>query len=78
MKQNHGKIVKQILIVFLSSGLVMMGLFTILLAFALCVPRWWMPAVGDPFGWLSLLLGVSLGVLMIYGGIRLFKDIKNP
>jgi hypothetical protein len=77
MRQNHVKIVKQIIIFFLSSILVLVGLFSIFWTFAPFISGW-PTLVPGPSLWLNLVLGVSLGVAMIYGGIRLFKGIRNP
>ncbi len=74
MKQNHAKIIKQILIVLLSFMLVLSSL-----GFIFCflyIVR--MSKDRDFSFWFSLLLNLSLVVLMFYGGIRLFKQIKNP
>jgi hypothetical protein len=78
MKHNHARIVKQTIIVFLSSILVVVGLFSIFWTFAPFITGWPTPAVRGPSWWLGMLLGVLFGVALIYGGIRLFKDIRNP
>jgi magnesium-transporting ATPase (P-type) len=74
MKQNHAKIIKQILIVLLSFMFVLSSL-----GFVFCfsyIVR--MSKERDFSFWLSLLLSLLLVVLTIYGAIRLFKQIKNP
>jgi hypothetical protein len=72
MKRNLGTVAKQIVIAFLSSVLILVGLFCIY--YGVHIPKHY-----SPLEWWGLLLPwVLFGALLIFGGIKLLTAIKNP
>jgi hypothetical protein len=77
MEENLKRIVGQIGIILLGSILILVGLCSIVIIAAHVIMGGHMPKNPSPLEWTVLLLSVLIGVLMIYGGLRLLRTPKD-